>query len=100
MRLSPQLQQVSDDLHGTAWTYREVAEKAGINKDKFEHLMKNRFDTPENGKEGKDFHLSYTLEWAERVKNNPYKSADEQTEKVLEEAGYQKRQEHQANRMF
>lgn len=101
MKLSPQQQDTLKELKGTAWTYRQVAEKTGIDEDKFEHLMKNRFDTPENGKEGKDFHLPYTMEWAERVKTgNPFKSADETTAEVMEEAGYQKRQEHQANRMF
>jgi len=101
MKLSQPQQDTLKELKGTAWTYKEVAEEVGIDADKFDHLMKNRFDTPDNEKEGKDFHLNYTMEWAERVKNsNPFRAADEQTEAVMEEAGYTKRDEHQANRMF
>lgn len=76
-------------LRDTDWTYRDVAEEMGIDADKFNHLMSERFDTEDNDKEGRTFHLSYTMEWAVRVKeNNPFQMADEETAEVMEEAGY------------
>lgn len=76
-------------LRDTDWTYRDVAQEMGIDEDKFNHLMSERFDTEDNDKEGRTFHLSYTLEWAVRVKdNNPFQMADEETQEVMEEAGY------------
>jgi len=78
-----------NELRGTDWTYKDVADKMGLDPEKFDHLMSERFDTDENGKEGRTFHLSYTMEWAQRVsRSDPYQMADEETAEVMEEAGY------------
>jgi gamma-glutamylcysteine synthetase len=88
MKLSNQAKNVLDTLKSEDWSYQQVAEKMDIDAEKFDHLMSERFDTEENDKEGKTFHLTYTLEWAERVKQNPFPSADKETTSVLKEAGY------------
>lgn len=78
-----------NELRGTDWTYRDVADKMGLDGDKFNHLMSERFDTEDNDKEGRTFHLSYTMEWAQRIsRGNPYEMADEETTEVMKEAGY------------
>ena len=85
---------IINELKGTDWTYREVAEAHGIDPDRFEKLMVLRFDsgTPENPEnEGKDFHLSYTCEWAMRVKKGVHwNAADPETERILEKVGYER----------
>lgn len=89
-------QDAYDQLKSTDWTYHEVANLIGIDAGKFDYLMKNRFDTPDDAgagytKEGMDYHLSYTLEWAERIRSgHHFDSADEETSAVLKEAGYEK----------
>jgi len=88
MKLSNKARQVYDTLKSEDWSYRQVAEEMGVDAEKFDHLMSERFDTEGNDKEGKTFHLTYTLEWAERVKDDPFRPADEETTSVLKDAGY------------
>lgn len=83
-------QEVYDNLKTEHWTYEAVAEEIGIDKEKFAYLMRNRFDTEDNSKEGSNFHLKYTLEWSERVQSgDPFRAADSETAEVLRDAGYQ-----------
>lgn len=77
-----------DKLKDQDWSYEDVARERGINPEKFAQLMRERFDTPENAKEGKTFHLPYALEWAERIATgNHYNAADAQTSEVLDKVG-------------
>lgn len=82
-------QDAYDKLKTQDWNYEMVADEIGIDQEKFAELMRTRFDTKDNSKEGKTYHLTYTLEWAERVKKGDhFMAADKKTEQVLRDAGY------------